>query len=72
MVFAKLVGPLRELLLDAFDEVFAAGQFNDVPLAILKANGFNALVSFECLSQAGGRVLATREQNQGRGVEVSH
>ena len=54
MVFAKLVGLLRKLLLDAFDEVFAAGQFNEVPLAILKANGFNALVSFECPGQAGG------------------
>jgi hypothetical protein len=64
VVFAQLVRPLGELRFDFAQHMFARLQFDMVTLAVIKGQGFDALVLCQSVRQAGGGVLPARKQNQ--------
>ena len=68
MVFTELAGPFGELLTQLLQDHQSGIQLNAVALAVVKSDGFNALVACQRLGQASGGVLSPRKQNESGGV----
>ena len=59
MVFAQFGSPLRELLAYLLQHLEAGVELHTVALAVVKGNGFDALVTTQSERQAGWGILAT-------------
>ena len=57
MVFAELAGPLRKFLLDLAQHIKPRFKLHDVALAVVKRDGFNALIFGEGLGQTSRGIL---------------
>jgi hypothetical protein len=61
---------LWELNFDFTQHIEPRLKLNPVALAVVKRDGFNALVFAERLRQTGGRVLTARKQDKGAAVRT--
>jgi hypothetical protein len=69
MVFAQARRPVGKALAHLREDGAAHVELDAVALPVVEAQGFDALVLRERVGEAGGRVLAAGEQNEGGGVQ---
>ena len=71
MVWPEPRAPSGEDAGDLAPHALPALKFHAMPLAIVEANGLDALIAVERVSQADGQILPAREQHQCSGP-VAH